>query len=114
MRACSSFPAPPLFFRCSFEGKASSELIARLTAYTRMQEALEALPPKMLCLSSNAPTITVQMRSGELQTRVQEVTQLIERATFTGKGDKPKVVALYKEYVTRIATTLQATLTVST
>ena len=93
---------------------ASSELIVRLTANPRLHGRLEALPPKMLCLSSDAPTTEVEMHGGALLTRVEEVTQLIESATFTGKGDKPKVVALYKEYVTRIATTLQATLTVST
>jgi len=38
------------------------------------------------------------------------VTARIERATFTGKGDKPVVIAMYKKYVGSIATVLQKTL----
>ena len=38
------------------------------------------------------------------------MTQRIQQATFTGKGDKPRVIDLYKDYVGRIVTTLQSTL----
>ena len=42
--------------------------------------------------------------------RVQQVVETIEKATFTGKGDKAVVRALYKGYVERVATVLAATL----
>jgi hypothetical protein len=96
--------------RCAFESSASSELIVRLSAYPKMRAALEVLPPKMLALSSSAPPTIIELRESRIETRVEEVTRLIERATFTGRGDKPMVVGLYEEYVGRIATSLQGTL----
>ena len=82
----------------------------RLSAYPKMQKALEVLPPKMLALSSTEPIRVVELPTSDLETRVEEVTQRIQRATFTGRGDKPMVVQLYKDYVARIATSLQRTL----
>ena len=95
---------------CTFESSASSEVLIRLSAYPKMKAALEELPPKMLALSSTAPIKVVELDESKLAKRVEEVTERIERATFTGKGDKPMVVNLYKDYVERIATSLQQTL----
>ena len=75
-----------------------------------MQAALASLPPKLLALSSTAPIEAVTLQASELATRVDEVTGRIERATFTGKGDKGTVVGLYKDYVKRIVNVLQTTL----
>jgi len=75
-----------------------------------MQAALASLPPKLLALSSTAPIEAVTLQASELATRVDEVTGRIERATFTGKGDKGTVVGLYKDYVKRIVDVLQTTL----
>ena len=41
--------------RCCFEDGVSGELLARLTAYPKMQQALASLPPKMLGLASGKP-----------------------------------------------------------
>ena len=84
----------------------------RLRAYPKMWEALEALPPKVLALSSSEPCKPVELPAEEsLETRVDDVTARIQQATFTGKGgDKERVIAMYKDYVARIATALQKTL----
>ena len=91
---------------------ASSELLVRLRAYPKMWEALKALPPKVLALSSSEPSKPVELPAEEsLETRVDDVTARIQQATFTGKGgDKEKVIVVYKDYVARIATALQKTL----
>ena len=98
--------------RCVFESSASNELLVRLRAYPKMWEALEALPPKVLALSSSEPCKPVELPAEEsLETRVDDVTARIQQATFTGKGgDKERVIAMYKDYVARIATALQKTL----
>ena len=57
------------------------------------------------------PGSAEEEKASRLETRVQEVTQRIQRAAFTGKGDKPNVIRLYRDYVGRIATALQKTLT---
>ena len=71
--------------RCVFESSASSELLVRLNAYPKLQTALEVLPPKMLALSSSAPTTVVKLPESGLETRVEEVASRITEATFTGK-----------------------------
>ena len=81
----------------------SSELLMRLTANPRMRSALEVLKPKMLELSGDSPVRPVPLPSAQLETRVEEVTQHIQRATFTGKGDKEVVIKLYESYQKRIA-----------
>ena len=91
----------------------SGELIARLNAYPKMKEVLSNLPPKMLSLASGKEAMAVELEAGDLKTRVDQVVKGIERATFTGKGDKEKVPQMYKEYVSRIAGVLQDTLGVA-
>jgi hypothetical protein len=92
---------------CVFESVVSGELILRLSAIPRMKAELDKLPPKMLQLRSGCPVEAVDLSAGRLETRVAEVEASIERATFTGKGDKPMVLGLYKKYVRRIAGALE-------
>ena len=93
---------------CCFEGSISGELIARLSVYPKMRSALESLPPKLLNMSADAPSEPIE--AGALAGRVEANVARLEAATFTGKGDKPIVVKLYKEYVSRIVGTLASTL----
>ena len=93
---------------CVFENAVSYELLARLGAVPRVREALDALPSKVLVLRSGQPTEPGVAPTGQLETRVAEVVASIERATFTGKGDKDTVPALYREYVVRIVSVVQS------
>jgi Ran GTPase-activating protein (RanGAP) involved in mRNA processing and transport len=95
---------------CVFENAVSYELLARLRAVPRVREALDALPPKALVLRSGLPTEPGVAPAGQLETRVAEMVASIERATFTGKGDKDTVPALYREYVGRIVGVVQSVL----
>ena len=90
----------------------STELIARVeVAFPKMKSQLAAPPAKLYELKSDAPAVAVQIESiADLDTRVQHVVLQIQRATFTGAGDKEKVPALYKNYVSQIATSLQKAL----
>ena len=47
-----------------------------------------------------------------MERHVQKVKESIQRATFTGKGDKEKVPQLYASYVGRIVEVLQPLLAV--
>ena len=95
---------------CVFESAVSTELLARLNAYPRMKTVLNALPPKLLSLASGTPPSGLEHESAELRDRVEDVTTRIKKATFTGKGDIDTVPCLYTDYVKRIASVLQATL----
>ena len=44
----------------------SGELVARLSAYPKMKAAIDTLPPKLLVLSSHAPTQAVKLESANL------------------------------------------------
>jgi hypothetical protein len=95
---------------CVFENAVSYELLARLGAVPRVLEALDALPSKVLVLRSGQPTEPGVAPAGQLETRVAEVVSSIERATFTGKGDKDTVPTLYRDYVARIVGVVQSVL----
>ena len=98
---------------CSFEGSVSVELIARLGVYPKMDALLNSLPPKLLGLSADERAVepVAWDRLDESGGRhVEHAVRCIEDATFTGKGDKPKVVALYKDYVSRTVGALARTL----
>ena len=61
----------------------SSELISRLSAFPRMEAALEVLPHKMLKLKSGEKTAPVVLGAeGHLDGRVQHVIDTIQRSTF--------------------------------
>ena len=87
----------------------SGELLSRLTAYPKMQQALTSLPPKMLSLASGMPPQVIE-QTGDLVARVDTVKASIRKATFTGKGDAEMVPKMYEDYVARIADVLQKTL----
>ena len=95
---------------CSFEGSVSVELIARLAAYPKMEALLNSLPPKLLSLSAERAAEPVAWEAHAGGRHVEHAVRCIEDATFTGKGDKPKVVVLYKEYVSRTVSALARTL----
>ena len=85
----------------------SGELLVRLNANPKVAELLDKLPSKMLSIASDRKAEVVSLNTtGLLETRVDQVSQLISSATFTGKGDKETVPRLYKEYVERIARAL--------
>ena len=87
----------------------SGELIARLTTYPRMQQALASLPPKMLNLASSRSPQVIELK-GDLAARIDTVKARLTEAKFTGKGDKVTVPKMYEDYVKRIAGVLQSTL----
>ena len=93
---------------CVFEEGVSVELIARLETYPKMKAVLDALPPKVLALSSSALPKPVAVSADDA--RVARVTGKIEKATFTGPSDKPRVVGIYREFVERITRVLTSTL----
>ena len=86
---------------CVFEDAVSDEVVARLNP--RARAALAPLPPKKLRLVSGLPPAPVEPDASELQGRVAHVISRVERATFTGSGDKARVVALYREYTESIS-----------
>jgi hypothetical protein len=68
------------------------------------------LPPKLLSLSAARDAEPVAWEAHTGGWHVEHAVQCIEGATFTGKGDQPIVVQLYKNYVDRIVATLSKTL----
>ena len=93
---------------CVFEEGVSMELITRLESYPKMKAVLDALPPKVLALSSKASPEPVMVKAAD--GHVARLTAKIEKATFTGPSDKPMVVGIYKEFVERITSVLMSTL----
>ena len=79
-----------------------------------MKALLDALPPKLLALSSDNKAVPVELKVSDLSNRVEQVVQKIQKATFTGKGDAETVPQMYKNYIKRIADALQATLAFAT
>ena len=88
--------------RCSFESAISSELLVRLSANPRLSAALNALPPKLLLVSSESTQVE-NVSKEELATRVTRVGERIRSAKFVGKGDANAVPKMYEDYVGRIA-----------
>ena len=109
-RSKSPPPNPLALPRCCLESAVSSEPVARLSAYPKMKAVLDTLPPKMLSLASGEPPVPVELEVGGLASRVEENVSRIQKATFTGKGDKETVPSLYREYVEKLTVALQATL----
>ena len=85
-------------------------LIARLAKYPKMEAILNSLPPKMLLLSADRPAEPVAWEVHANSRHDEHAIRCIEDATFTGKGDKDKVVQRYKDYVNRTVTALAKTL----
>ena len=82
----------------------SRELLVRLSTYPKMKAVLDSLPPKMLALASGQRAAPVELTvSADGAQVVEAVVARIQNATFTGRGDKNKVVELYRDYAGRIA-----------
>ena len=73
-----------------------------------MQRALKLLNPKMYALDSATPPVPVVANPDEINMEAQ--VKRINESKFTSKGDHPKVVQLYQDYVSTLAETLQDTL----
>jgi hypothetical protein len=86
----------------------SRELIKRLTAYPALQVHLDKLQPKVFALSSDADATPIEVKAIELD--VAADIERINQSKFTSKGDKPKVISLYKEYVHSTVGALEKTL----
>jgi len=80
----------------------------RLTAYPALREPLDQLQPKVFALSSDADATPVEVKAIELD--VAADIERINQSKFTSKGDKPKVIGLYKEYVHNTVGALTKTL----
>mgnify|MGYP000894950872 FL=1 len=80
----------------------------RLTAYPALREPLDQLQPKVFALSSDADATPVEVKAIELD--VAADIERINQSKFTSKGDKPKVISLYKEYVHNTVGALTKTL----
>ena len=91
----------------------SGELLARFTAYPKMQAMLSPLPPKMLNLASNRAPQVVEIQAGDLAAHVSMVESRIRSATFTSMEDNEIVPTLYEDYIDRIVGVLQTTLSLS-
>jgi len=86
----------------------------RLSVYPRMKAELDKLPPKLISLASGKAPEPLELSHSDVWQRVQQVVECIEKATFTGKGDKEVVPALYKGYVEKVAKVLTSTLALQT
>ena len=96
---------------CCFEGAVSGEILARLSAYPKMTQVLEKLPPKILLLASGSATRPMAMGDmAGLAQRVERNMRRIQSATFTGKADSETVPLLYQGYVEQLVGVLQKTL----
>ena len=105
---------PSCSYRCVTESALSGELLVRLTgALPRLHDVLKQLPPKMIRISTNAPTVRVEFSAEDVATRVDDVVGSILRSAFTSGSDREKVPRMYKAYVTRIATMLQKALAIA-
>jgi len=80
----------------------------RLTAYPALREHLDKLQPKVFALGSDVDATPVEVEASELDVDVD--IERINQSKFTSKGDKPKVISLYKEYVHNTVGALQKTL----
>ena len=80
----------------------------RLTAYPALREHLDKLQPKVFALGSDVDATPVEVEASELD--VAADIERINQSKFTSKGDKPKVISLYKEYVLNTVGALQKTL----
>jgi ankyrin repeat protein len=70
---------------------------------------LDKLQPKVFALSSGAEHATpIEVHASELD--VAADIERINQSKFTSKGDKPKVISLYKEYVHSTVGALEKTL----
>ena len=91
---------------CRFEDAVSTEAIARLAYYPALRALLSTLPTMKIMqfqLDGTAEPVSVESDAHNgMRSRIEAVVQSIQDATFTGKGDKPVVINLYREYCAKI------------
>ena len=83
----------------------STEAIARLAYLPRLGKLLEErLPPKVIEIDGEGPRVAeMEDRTDEgMGPRNKRVIAAIEEAAFAGKGDKPVVVELYRDYAAKV------------
>ena len=86
----------------NFESGVSTAVLERAAAFTGLSAVLEKLPPKLHDISAEGSTPVIEkLDPACVGERMEEVRKKIEGAFFTGKGDKPKVVQLYKDCTAR-------------
>ena len=83
----------------------STEALARLAYFPGLGKLLEErLQPKVVEIDGEGPRVAeMEDRADEgMGPRNKRVIAAIEAASFTGKGDKPVVVQLYREYALKV------------
>ena len=83
----------------------STEALALLAYSPGLGKLLEErLPPKVMEIDGEGPRVAeMEDRADEgMGPRKKRVITAIEKAAFTGKGDKPVVVQLYREYARKV------------
>ena len=96
---------------CCFEDAVSDELLARLNTYRKMREKLSVLPAKKIVLERGHDPVCAPDAGQSVDHRFEMIQERIHSATFTGNGEKERVVRLYRKYAEHIVTTLQKVLT---
>jgi len=89
----------------TFESAVSTEALVRLAYFPGLGKLLEErLPPKVIEIDGEGPRVAeAEDRADEgMGPRNKRVIAAIKEATFTGKGDKPVVVELYREYAVKV------------
>ena len=102
---------------CVFEAGVSTELTVRLSSYPKMKTLLDAMGrPKAFTLSRNSSPMPMESDhdAGTDGQHVKSVEMRLEAATFTGRGDKPVVLSIYRDFVQRITNMLTQTLAFNT
>ena len=95
----------------TFESAVSTEALARLAYFPGLGELVEErLPPKVVEIDGAGPRVAeMEDRADEgMGPRNERVIAAIEAASFTGKGDKPVVVQLYRDYAVKVNNAMNA------
>ena len=95
--------ASPL--RCCCEDSVSRELIRRLAKFPKLQAELDKHPPKIFQVRTGGVPDPVRSQQGE--TNVEAEAEQINNSKLTSKGDQEKVVKLYKDYASKLASKLE-------
>ena len=110
-----------MYGRCNFESGVTTEVLARIDYYPELRERLfsrHVLPAKLVELGGGAPprpVFTLTELQGEASSalhggeRISRIREGIEKATFTGRGDKDRVRIMYNDYIGKTVRAFQGT-----